>query len=379
MLEPVFLMPSAGGPICRLIGLSITMAGLWIATTAGHEPQTPNADPTWPYCDERRASVSESHGPDPVFDNAYASGTPALSLPVLKEQARATYPRQAMDTRICGTVTLEGIVLADGKVGAVRVVESLDKVSGLDDHAMETVRQWRFVPGRLGGKAVPVRMTIKIGFELRARPIHSYGARENIGVFAVLCETVHTIGVAQADVGGVRFAFGKASAPSLTILIPPETAAQFQEPPTRFDGHSVCVTGPIDKVGGLLQITVTRRDQLALDASAGNWSGTGDGTGGGAYRSGYGIVDPVLVRSIPPSYTREAQSARIQGDVELEGIVQPNGRLSDIRITKSLDPEFGLDQEAVKCVKQWLFRPGTKEGQPVPVWATLVIQFRLHI
>ena len=67
--------------------------------------------------------------------------------------------------------------------------------------------------------------------------------------------------------------------------------------------------------------------------------------------------------------------AKIQGDVELEAVILPNGLVGDIRVVKSLDDKFGLDQEAIKAAKQWVFKPGTKNGQPM---ATIVaIPFRL--
>jgi outer membrane biosynthesis protein TonB len=36
-----------------------------------------------------------------------------------------------------------------------------------------------------------------------------------------------------------------------------------------------------------------------------------------------------------------------------------------------------LDEQAVKAISQWKFRPGTKDGQPVTVMATIEVNFRL--
>jgi TonB family protein len=38
---------------------------------------------------------------------------------------------------------------------------------------------------------------------------------------------------------------------------------------------------------------------------------------------------------------------------------------------------MGLDEAAIEAIHQWRFRPGMKEGQPVPVQATIAVQFRL--
>jgi protein TonB len=107
-------------------------------------------------------------------------------------------------------------------------------------------------------------------------------------------------------------------------------------------------------------------------------SGYGGGTGGGAYRPGNGVENPQLVREIKPAYTAEAMRAKIQGAVWLECVVLPDGSVGDIRVIRSLDSTFGLDQEAMRAAKQWRFRPGTRFGEPVPVLITIELSFTLR-
>jgi len=115
---------------------------------------------------------------------------------------------------------------------------------------------------------------------------------------------------------------------------------------------------------------------------SGRGSGLGDGwgggTGGGAYRPGNGVETPKLLREVKPQYTAQAMRAKIQGEVLLECIVQPNGEVGNIRVVRSLDSTFGLDQEAIKAARQWRFAPGTRQGQPVPVLVTIAIAFTLR-
>jgi protein TonB len=106
--------------------------------------------------------------------------------------------------------------------------------------------------------------------------------------------------------------------------------------------------------------------------------GEGGGTGGGAYQIGNGVLPPDLIYRTSPQYTAEAMRAKIQGVTLLSGIVGVDGTLKDIRIARSLDGTFGLDQEAIKCVRQWKFRPGTRQGQPVPVYVTIEVAFNLR-
>ena len=106
--------------------------------------------------------------------------------------------------------------------------------------------------------------------------------------------------------------------------------------------------------------------------------GEGGGTGGGAYQIGNGVLPPELIHRTSPQYTAEAMRAKIQGVSLLSGIVGVDGTLHDIRISRSLDGTFGLDQEAIKCVRQWRFRPGTRQGRAVPVYVTIEVAFNLR-
>lgn len=106
--------------------------------------------------------------------------------------------------------------------------------------------------------------------------------------------------------------------------------------------------------------------------------GQGGGVGGGTYRLGTDISPPRLLREVKPQYTAEAMRAKIQGTVLLEVVVLPDGTVGDARITKSLDPIFGLDEEAIKAARKWQFEPGTRFGQPVAVLVGLELYFTLR-
>jgi len=74
-----------------------------------------------------------------------------------------TYPPEAIKARITGVVTIEAVISTQGDVSDARVVSG---VPGLDDAALEAVRQWRFTPTLLNGEAVPVIMTVTVAFNL---------------------------------------------------------------------------------------------------------------------------------------------------------------------------------------------------------------------
>jgi protein TonB len=106
--------------------------------------------------------------------------------------------------------------------------------------------------------------------------------------------------------------------------------------------------------------------------------GTGGNTGGGAMRPGNGVLEPRLLRQVKPQYTADAMRAKVQGVVWLDCVVMPDGTVGDVEIVRSLDPVWGLDQEAVKAARQWRFEPGTRNGEPVAVLVTIELTFTLR-
>jgi protein TonB len=88
-------------------------------------------------------------------------------------------------------------------------------------------------------------------------------------------------------------------------------------------------------------------------------------------------VLPTVVREVKPQYTQEAIDAHIEGFVQLAIVIEADGSVSDVRVIESLDPTFGLDDQAVKAAWQWSFKPATKDGQPVAIGVDLQLRFML--
>ena len=95
----------------------------------------------------------------------------------------------------------------------------------------------------------------------------------------------------------------------------------------------------------------------------------------GVYRVGNGVTAPQLIYKVEPQYTEEARAAKYQGTVLLFVEVQADGTAANIRVVRSLG--LGLDEKAIEALRQWRFKPGTKDGVPVPVAATIEVNFRL--
>jgi periplasmic protein TonB len=117
---------------------------------------------------------------------------------------------------------------------------------------------------------------------------------------------------------------------------------------------------------------------IGSGVGSGLGAGFGGGTGGGVYQPGNGVSLPRILREVKPQYTSDAMRAKIQGAVLLQCTVRPDGSVTDIQVVRSLDPRFGLDEEAIKAARQWRFAPGTRMGQPVSVQITIELTFTLR-
>lgn len=89
-----------------------------------------------------------------------------LSQPMATRTVDPAYPVQLMRENVAGTVILYAVIHADGSVGDVRVLRSVD--DRLDRFASQAVAQWKFEPATKNGSPIDVEATFKIPF----RPSH---------------------------------------------------------------------------------------------------------------------------------------------------------------------------------------------------------------
>jgi TonB family protein len=122
------------------------------AVTLGAPPPPP---PPPPPSDAPAASAA---GPAPVRVGG------SIKTPTKIKDVRPVYPLDAQAARIQGVVILEAKIEADGRVGDARVMRS---IPGLDEAALDAVRQWEFTPTEVDGIPVPVIMTVTVNFTLQ--------------------------------------------------------------------------------------------------------------------------------------------------------------------------------------------------------------------
>ncbi len=90
-----------------------------------------------------------------------------------------------------------------------------------------------------------------------------------------------------------------------------------------------------------------------------------------------GVTLPQPTRQVKAQYTAEAMRQMIEGDVLLAVVVKADGSVGAVDVKESLDSVYGLDDNAVKAMKEWAFKPGTKDGKPVAVRVEVKMKFTL--
>ena len=87
-------------------------------------------------------------------------------------------------------------------------------------------------------------------------------------------------------------------------------------------------------------------------------------------------VMPVPTKKVEPVYPENVKKLGIEGTVMLNAVLDKNGNVVKVEVKKSLYP--ALDNEAVKALKQWKFKPAKNDNKPISVWITVPFDFSLH-
>lgn len=103
--------------------------------------------------------------------------------------------------------------------------------------------------------------------------------------------------------------------------------------------------------------------------------GFGGGFGGGARRRGGAGSPLVVVHRVEPEYSDAARKAKLTGTVVVKIVVDEQGVPSRVEVVQPLG--LGLDEAAIDAVKQWRFRPATRDGVAYASTAFVEVFFRL--
>jgi TonB family protein len=107
----------------------------------------------------------------------------------------------------------------------------------------------------------------------------------------------------------------------------------------------------------------------------------------GRYHVGDGVSAPQLVYAPDPEFTDKARKKKLAGTVVVSLTVDATGKPQDVRISRSLAEgvskklrpiALGMDENAVKAVTEYRFKPAEFQGKLVPVDTTLEINYRIY-
>jgi TonB family protein len=335
------------------------------------------------------------------------TGTPPVRIggnippPSKIKEVKPVYPPEAQQARASGIVIIEATIGEDGKVRDAVVKRSIPL---LDQAALSAVRQWEFTPTLVNGAPVPVVMTVTVNFTLDGAPPPAFPVAQ-VPATILLMSNRSQNGPSRAwEIGSERarsLAHWNPETDTLSLTVPEATriarawlAGRNPQAP-RLDLQSVSLThtrrftdidfwfyqlnffGNDPAQPGPL-IAVVLPDGSVVEPS--DTSGTASAPAPApaeprVYQPGGDVTSPRAIREAKAVYTQEALRRKIAGTVLIQGVVGIDGALHDPRVVRSLDPIYGLDDEALKAARQWQFAPGTRAGQPVAVTVVIEITF----
>ena len=89
-----------------------------------------------------------------------------------------------------------------------------------------------------------------------------------------------------------------------------------------------------------------------------------------------GGTQPEEIARVIPKYPVLARQTNTGGPVVIRGVVRKDGTIDNVEIIKDLP--YGLGEAAKEAVEQWRFRPATYRGEPIDVYYTVTVNFRLR-
>ncbi len=84
---------------------------------------------------------------------------------------------------------------------------------------------------------------------------------------------------------------------------------------------------------------------------------------------------PALIKAAAPVYPQKALDNKLEGRVVVEVLVDKNGGAKDEFVVETDNAIF--NESALEAVGRFHFSPGTVNGQPIPAWVSIPIQYAL--
>jgi TonB family protein len=85
------------------------------------------------------------------------------------------------------------------------------------------------------------------------------------------------------------------------------------------------------------------------------------------------LSGPAPIRKVDPKYPPTLINEHVEGEVVLYAVIRRDGSVDSIQLVRGIDEQ--LDENAMKALSQWKFRPATRQGEPVELEAIVHIPF----
>src|ERR1035438_4123001 len=291
-----------------------------------------------------------------------------VSTPTVLQKTEPSYSEEARVAAVDGNVRISLVVDSQGNPSDLKVTRPIG--FGLDEAALRSIASWKFKPAMKDGVAVPVQTSIEVNFRLLDKG-----------------DTLHM----------ERFVCKLPEGASRPKVLKSE------HPPSPGPDETVSVTISMDvnergvpENLHLVKLTEAKWENDVIAAMR-EWRfqpsvGGGDGkpvvapctlsfalgkmpVSASAYRIGGGVSPPSVITKVQPEFSMEASRARLEGKVVLLVVVDESGNAREMKVIRPLG--LGLDEKAIEAVGEWVFQPGSKDGEAVAVQATIEVNFRI--
>lgn len=94
-------------------------------------------------------------------------GMIGVESPIFTKKIHPDYPALGKRLKLTGYVLLEAVLRKDGSIDDIKVLRNIGEGRfGFEDKAIEALKKWQFMPGKVNGRPANVRMTLKVDFQL---------------------------------------------------------------------------------------------------------------------------------------------------------------------------------------------------------------------
>ena len=296
---------------------------------------------------------------------------PTIIAATVIKRVEPEYSSEARAAKLDGTLTVYVDIETSGKPSNVQVIQGLGM--GLDEKAIEAVKQWEFQPAMSAGMPVKsaqgVELSFRLGAENELRVRHtSYAVqrkekRDTILTKPVLSKYLRPDPSVCSDWNGslisASFQIDEKGVPTSIRIDGPNTRLfsddiqEWRFEPARSNDKTTTSTATFTFQCGPAETSTAPAQAIATGR----------------------VSAPVPIFKPEPEYSEEARKAKWQGSVRVSLVVDTEGFINRMATEQMLG--YGLDAKAMEALRTWRFKPGIKDGKAVPVKAVIEVTFRL--